>query len=198
MHICSRSTLLDLSNDPKVPHFSSYYTPGATAHSTYRTYTQQYSRDLADARPSPTDRTANSTRVETRRSERGHLRHTKCTSTPRPSSRPPDLARSLAAHTAASAHGAQATTAGWRGASPACMCQSYGVLPVSTCQSFLLSARSRVQLRDFYSQSSEFRVYSSLPTANRHFYSQNTRGKTVQNTARTLRPLQMLGAAALA
>ena len=53
MHICSRSTLLDLSNDPKVPHFSSYYTPGATAHSTYRTYTQQYSRDLADARPSP-------------------------------------------------------------------------------------------------------------------------------------------------
>ena len=73
-------------------------------------HTQQYSRDLADARPSPTDRTANSTRVETRRSERGHLRHTKCTSTPRPSSRPPDLARSLAAHTAASAHGAQATT----------------------------------------------------------------------------------------
>ena len=167
MHICSRSTLLDLSNDPKVPHFSSYYTPGATAHSTYRTYTQQYSRDLADARPSPTDRTANSTRVETRRSERGHLRHTKCTSTPRPSSRPPDLARSLAAHTAASAHGAQATTAGWRGASPACMCQSYGVLPVSTCQSSLLSLKQSTAqgfLQPKFRVQSLFELTNSKPT----------------------------------
>ena len=57
--------------------------------------------------------------------------------------RPPGLPTSLGASlpTAASAHGAQATTAGWRGASPACMCQSYGVLPVSTCQSFLLSSK---------------------------------------------------------
>jgi hypothetical protein len=201
VHICSRITLLDLSNDPKVPHFSSYYTPGATAHSTYRTYTQQYSRDLADARPSPRP-TGRRTQQELRHG--GPSAGTYATrSAPAHPVRPPGLPTSLGASLPPQRPARTRRTGHHGGLAWGKPClhvsELYGVLPVSTCQSSLLSARSRVQLRDFYSQSSEFRVYSSLPTANRHFYtSQNTCGKTVQNTARTLRPLQMLGAAALA